>query len=111
VEKETIFRGTAKGLSVVDLERRFGREAISGSKSILGQLVLKGYKVAPEFLSGAECRFTGGFIVRNYGSHRPIGIDAIQLELGSALRERRNLKRTAGDLAEAIAVFAREYLP
>lgn len=111
VEKETIFGGTAKGLSMVHLEHRFGREAIAGSKSILGQLVTKGYKVAPESLSGTERRFTGGFIVRNYGSHRATGIDAIQLEFGSALRERHNLNRTADDLAEAIAVFAREYLP
>jgi N-formylglutamate amidohydrolase len=109
-EKETIFRGTAKGLSVTDLERRFGREAVAGSKSILGQLVLKGYKIAPDFLSGTEHRFTGGFIVRNYGSHRASGIDAIQLELGTTLRERGNLKRTADDLAEAIVVFARQYL-
>jgi len=110
-ERETIFRGTAQGLSVTELERRFGREAITGAKSILGYLAAKGYKIAPGSMSGQEVRFTGGFIIRNYGSHDPDGIDAIQLELGAMLRERRNLKRTSDDLAEAIAVFAKEYLP
>ena len=111
VEKHTIFRGTAKGLTVADLERRFGSEAIVGSTSVLGQLAIRGYKIAPSSAPGTEVRFTGGFIVRNYGSHQPNGIDAIQLELGATLRERRNLRRTAGDLAEAIAVFAKQYLP
>jgi hypothetical protein len=33
------------------------------------------------------------------------------LEIGTKLRARANLERTAADLAEAIAVFAQEYLP
>jgi N-formylglutamate amidohydrolase len=111
VEKETIFRGTANGKSVADLERRFGREAITGGKSVLGQLALKGYKIAPDFASDTERRYTGGYTIRNYGSHHGTGIDAMQLELGTTLRERRNLERTANDFAEAIAVFARHYLP
>jgi hypothetical protein len=53
----------------------------------------------------------GGYIVQTYGSHRGRGIDAIQLEIGTKLRARANLERTATDLAEAIAVFAQEYLP
>ena len=109
-EKEIIFRGTANGKSVAELERRFGREALTGGKSILGQLVSKGYKVAPDFASDKELRYTGGFTIRNYGSHRANGIDALQLELGTTLRDRRNLKRTADDLAEAIAVFAKRFL-
>lgn len=110
VEKEIIFRGTANGKSVAELERRFGSEAITGGKSILGQLVLKGYRVMPNFAADTEHRYTGGYTIRNYGSHRPTGIDAIQLELGATLRERNRLKRTADDLAEAIAVFAKQYL-
>jgi N-formylglutamate amidohydrolase len=110
-EKENIFRGTANGKSVADLERRFGREAITGGKSILGQLALKGYKISPDFSADTERRYTGGYTILGYGSHRATGIDAIQLELGTTLRERRNLKRTADDLAEAVAVFAKQYLP
>ena len=111
-EPETIFRGTDNGKSVSDLERRFGQGAFTGGGSILGQLVLKGYKIAPD--GGAndlERKYSGGFTTRTYGSYRNTGIDAIQLELGTRLRQRANLKRTAADLAEAIAVFAKRYLP
>ncbi len=111
-EPETIFRGTDNGKSVSDLERRFGRGALTGGGSILGQLVLKGYKIAPDGAANdLERRYTGGFTTRTYGSHRGTGIDAIQLELGTTLRQRANLTRTAADLAEAVAVFAKRYLP
>jgi hypothetical protein len=49
--------------------------------------------------------------VQTYGSHRATGIDAIQLEFGNRLRARDNADRTAADVAAAIRVFAREYLP
>jgi len=49
--------------------------------------------------------------VQTYGSHRETGIDAIQLEIGTNLRKLAVLDRTAADLADAIAVFTREYLP
>jgi N-formylglutamate amidohydrolase len=111
VEKETIFRGTANGKSVADLARRFGREAITGGKSILGHLALKGYRIVPNTGADPERRYTGGYTTLTYGSHRGTGIDAIQLELGTSLRQRTNLMRTAADLAEAIAIFATEYLP
>jgi N-formylglutamate amidohydrolase len=111
-EPETIFRGTDNGKSVSDLERRFGRGALTGGGSILGQLVFKGYKIAPDGAANdLERRYTGGFTTRTYGSHRGTGIDAIQLELGTTLRQRANLTRTAADLAEAVAVFAKRYLP
>ena len=110
-EPETIFRGTDNGKSVSDLERRFGRGALTGDRSILGQLVLKGYKIAPDGAAvDLERRYTGGFTTQTYGSHRGTGIDAIQLELGTTLRQRANLMRTAADLAEAITVFAKQYL-
>ena len=46
-----------------------------------------------------------------YGSHRDDGVDAIQLEFGAGLRARRNIERTAGDLAHGIEIFSRNYLP
>ena len=111
-EADTIFRGTDNGKSVSAMEQRFGREALIGSKSILGQLASKGYKIEP---GGApydrERRYTGGYTTRTYGSYRGSRIDAIQLEFGSNLRSRNNLERTAEDLAEAIEVFAKTYLP
>ena len=109
---EAIYRGTGNGKTVVSLTQRFGMEAITGPKSIFSQLELKGYKVLPSTKeSHKEQRYVGGYIVQTYGSHRRRGVDAIQLEIGTNLRARSNLERTATDLAEAIAVFAQEYLP
>jgi N-formylglutamate amidohydrolase len=58
-----------------------------------------------------ERQYTGGYTTRTYGSHRGTQVDAMQLELGSNLRRKANLERTASDLAQAIAIFAKEYLP
>jgi N-formylglutamate amidohydrolase len=58
-----------------------------------------------------ERQYTGGYTTRTYGSHRGTQVDAMQLELGASLRRSVNLERTASDLAHAIAIFAKEYLP
>ena len=111
-ETETIFRGTDNGKSVTVLERRFGREALTGERSILGQLKLRGYKIAPSLgENDEERRYIGGYTTRTYGSHKETGIDAIQLEFGTSLRSRTNLERMATDVADAIFVFAQAYLP
>ena len=110
-QAETIFRGTDNGRSVSQLQRQFGKAALSGPKSVLGHMAANGYKIQPA-LTGQdrETRYTGGYTTRTYGSHRGTKIDAIQLELGSDLRAKANLERTANDLAAAVTVFAREYL-
>jgi N-formylglutamate amidohydrolase len=111
-EPEMIYRGTGNGNTITSLTQRFGREAIAGPKSIFHQLERMGYKVLPSTQeSHKEQRYVGGYIVQTYGSHRGSGIDAIQLEIGTKLRARANLARTATDFAGAIAVFAQEYLP
>jgi N-formylglutamate amidohydrolase len=110
-EPDAIFRGTDNGRSVTALERQHSRGALNGEKSIFGQLASKGYKIIPPVGSREpERRYTGGYTTQTYGSYRDTGIDAIQLELGTRLRSRANLQRTADDLADAIIVFAREYL-
>ncbi len=111
-EVEAIFRGTDNLKSVTDLRRRYGNEALSGAKSILGFLERSGYRVIPaNGIGGRELRYRGGYTTRKYGSHRGTGIDAMQLEFGTHLRSRGNLQRTANDVAAAIAAFASEYLP
>jgi N-formylglutamate amidohydrolase len=111
-EADTIFRGTDNGRSVAAMREKFGAEALMGPRSILGRLALMGYRVVPDASGEAvERRYTGGYTTRTYGSHRGTRVDAIQLELGTNLRARRNLDRTAADFAEAITMFAREYLP
>ena len=110
-EVDTIFRGTDNGRSVSALREKFGNEALTGPKSIVGQLALKGYKVIPNGAGeGREQRYTGGYTTRTYGSHRGTQMDAIQLEIGTNLRARAKLDRMAIDLADSIAVFARQYL-
>ena len=107
-----IYRGTGNGKTVISLTRRFGADAMVGSKSIFSQLESMGYRVLPSTEEPhREQRYVGGYTVQTYGSHQPSGIDAIQLEIGMRLRARPNLERTATDLAAAIAVFAQEYLP
>jgi N-formylglutamate amidohydrolase len=111
-EIDTIYRGTDNGETVAALVQRYGKEAINGAHSIFGQLAAKGYKVLPD-PSGSERerRYVGGYTARTYGSHRGTKIDAIQIEIGTKLRAKGNLERTALDLAAAIEVFAREFLP
>ena len=108
-EADTIFRGTNNGKSVAALRQRFGAAALTGPKSILAQLAVKGYRIAPP--DDQERRYVGGYTTQTYGSHRGTEIDAIQLEFGANLRKQANLERTANDLAQAIEVFAKEYLP
>jgi len=111
-EGNVIFRGTRHGKSVADLVQRFGAQALSGPQSIFGQLALKGYKILPDpSVNDRESRYIGGHTVQTYGSHRASGIDAMQLEFGTRLRARDHFDRTAADLAAAITVFAKEYLP
>lgn len=110
-QAETIFRGTDNGRSVSQLQQQYGKAALSGPQSVLGYLASLGYKILPDPTGqDRETRYTGGFTTRTYGSHRGTKIDAIQLELGSSLRAKANLERTASDLAHAIEVFARAYL-
>jgi N-formylglutamate amidohydrolase len=109
-ERDTIFRGTDNGSSVAALVQRFGRESVTGPQSILGQMTSRGYKVEPA-IDAREARYTGGYTTRTYGSHRRGGVDAIQIELGTNLRAKNNLERTADELARSIEIFARAYLP
>lgn len=107
----TVYRGTGNGLTVRDLISRSGPEAHAGPGSLLGRLRQSGWKVHPDPLDGKEQEgFTGGHIVRSFGSHQPDGIDAVQLELGADFRLPAGQQRTAEQLATAIAEFAKQYL-
>lgn len=112
-EVDAIFRGTSQLKTVAALRQRAGDAALTGPESLFGQLQKKGYRVIPD--PGAtdqkEPRFSGGHIIRAHGSHNERGIDAIQLEFGSKLRARDRLDQTADDVADAVAAFAKKYLP
>jgi N-formylglutamate amidohydrolase len=105
----TTFRGTRAGLTVKALVQKHGLDAIQGEKSILGGLAAKGYNVNPGIGSASpeeDRRYAGGHTVFLYGSQRPQGIDAIQLEFG---KNHRNSWNLAEHFSEAIAAFLTHY--
>lgn len=114
--RDAICRGTKNGKTVTLLKDRDGWSAVTGKRGVLGYLQRIGYRVLPNCDADEKtkepAKFIGGYIVDTYGSHTGYAIDAIQLEFGSALREREKdrYSRTAKDLATAVAVFHDEYL-
>ncbi len=110
-EADTIFRGTQNGKTVALLVQRFGEKAHNGPQSFFGLLAEHGCKVHPEGGDKEQAGFTGGYIVRTYGSSEGYAIDAIQLEFGGAYRTKERRHDTAGKIAGAVAAFAKLYLP
>jgi len=114
VQPNAIYRGTRDGKSTSELLKRSGNEALIGPDSIIGRLAAAGHVTLPPKPAngiGREERFNGGYITDTYGSHRGTSIDAIQLELGGVLRQKNRLDKTAGEIADAVAAFAKAYLP
>lgn len=108
----TVFRGTSHGLTVQQLKKRHGESAHAGEHSLTGILKQAGWTIHPDPFSGREqAGFTGGHIVRTYGSHKPDGIDAIQLELGADYRKASARHKVATQLADAIVRYCELYLP
>ena len=110
---EAIIRGTENRRTVASLVARSGEAALSGPTSIFGALAARGYAIAPTDAPGdrVERLYRGGHIVQTYGSLHGGAVDAIQVEVGAALRRPDNVAQTAADIAEAVAAFARAYLP
>ena len=111
-KRDTVFRGTSNGKTVERLRNSFGERAHTGDRSFFAMLKKEGWTVYPDPFDGKEqSGFTGGYIVQTYGSHRPIGIDAVQLEMGAEYRTPGNREKTAMQLANAIFNYAELYLP
>jgi N-formylglutamate amidohydrolase len=106
-----VHRGTKDGATVAALIRRGGEAALTGPQSVFGALQSRGYQVFPPNTPLGDPRefrkLNGGYTVQTYGSGRPDGIDAIQVEVG---RDLRTDPKFTGALAEAIVVFYRAYL-
>lgn len=119
-EPDAIVRGTRDGKTVAKLLKLHGMDALTGPDSICGRLRAAGYTVLPTEPDDKaktdpadrhpldEAFFDGGYIVAHYGSDRPGGIDAIQLELGR-MRSTETLKLSR-TIADAIAAFYERYL-
>ena len=107
----TVYRGTGNGKTVMRLRERFGESAHSGEESLFGVLHRLGWKVHPNPANGKEqSGFTGGYIVQTHGSHRPEGIDAVQLEFGAEYRDKMNRKKTTDVLATAVKEYLDTYV-
>jgi hypothetical protein len=111
---DTIYRGTHNTTTVTQLLTRHGPAALIGPNSIFGRLQASGVDVFPSNTPLGQPRedsqwFTG-YTIRTYGSHQPDGIDAIQIENGSNLRQSSSLDRLAQQMADAISVFYTTYL-
>jgi N-formylglutamate amidohydrolase len=112
VEPEALIRGTQDGTTVSALLERAGEAALSGPRSLFGQLQARGYPVRPANapLSAApETIYRGGFTVQAYGSHTADGVDAIQIEVGSRWRQPGETHRVAADLAAALVTFLNRF--
>lgn len=110
--KTTVFRGTGNGRTVTRLRERFGDSAHSGDASFFSMLHRRGWTVFPvPFDQPEQSGFTGGYIVQSHGSHRPEGVDAMQLEFGGDYRTKANRAKTAEVLADAVAEYLRNFIP
>jgi N-formylglutamate amidohydrolase len=109
--RDLVYRGTQNGRTVQRLIDAFGIDAHSGSQSLFGMLQQRGWGIYPIPLDGKEqAGFTGGHIVRTYGSHTPFGLEAIQLEFGADYRSNQEARsKTAEDLADVIIAFLDRY--
>ncbi len=112
---DAILRGTHHGTAVAKLLARAGAPAVTGPDSVFGRFAAMGYSIVPAINTFPTDKveapgYTGGHTVALYGSHRPDGIDVMQLEFGRDLRLGAALGKTAKDTAQAIAAFHERFL-
>lgn len=110
---DSLLRGTNNGETVTRLVERYGREALTGPKGLFGAMQQSGYDIVPKLNSDEKeiSRYDGGHIVTTYGSDRPGGVDAIQMEFGSHYRvPKAAARKSAHDTAAAIQAYCQSYL-
>lgn len=106
-----IYRGTKNGITVKNFILNHGLNGFSGEKSIFGRLAKKGYRIFPQENElntiPESTHFDGGFIVREYGKDT---IDAIQVEIGTDLREKSECReQLVKDFSEILLSFLKDY--
>jgi N-formylglutamate amidohydrolase len=110
-DPSVVHRGTRNGATVTKLLKTHGPEALVGPKSVFGVVRHRGFTVFPPNTPlgtpPEDRRYSGGFTVHTYGSGKPDGIDAIQVEVGRTLRTDAALIAALGD---GIVAFYRAYL-
>ncbi len=113
--RNAMVRGTLNGRTITHLLARSGAQAMTGPDGLFGQLETQGFVVFPAngvAIGGTseDPGFKGGHTVARYGSHRPDGIDAVQLEIGADLRRRDELHSTGQRVGRAVAAFHAAHL-
>lgn len=104
-----ILRGTRNQQTIAQLITRFGKDVTEEEEGFFTVLRELGYSLHP-MRAEREQYYYGGFTLKQYGSHLPTGIDAIQVEIGRDIRvdhDRRH--KMANDLAGAIQHFYQRY--
>lgn len=109
-----LIRGTADWQTVRNLVETFGKDAVTGPGGLLGPLAgLEGLKLVPlndDNDARENPSLNGGYTVRHYGSFAGGNFDAIQFELGNALRAYDRFDLTARRLADGVVPFISRYL-
>jgi hypothetical protein len=108
-----LYLGTDNKNSVARL-LQFDPQALWRRRSLRGHLgpEAAGYVISPKRPDIAETsEVDGGHTVRTYGSSAPDGVDAIQLEIASTIRNDNDLRAAfIENLAYAIGAFAARYV-
>ena len=112
-QSQVIFIGTQNGETTEHIRSQFGAAALTGEAGIFGQLTRQGFSLFPPIDSNEleHADYDGGHTVITYGSRSGGAVDAIQLELGLALRSRDANDGVAEKFATAIAAYRMSFLP
>ena len=114
VGPDVVIRGTANWTSDKHLTEEFGKEAVIGPTGLFAGLAKDpAYKLMPPIDKPDEPeyeRLNGGYITREYGSYQGGTFDAVQLELGTAIRKPENLDHFVTALADGLVPFMYQYL-
>lgn len=104
-----ILRGTRNKETIDQLIQRFGTDVSEEKNGFFTVLREKKYDIHPK-PNKRERYYYGGFTLRQYGSHLSNGIDAMQVEIGRAIRKNKERReKMAVDIAEAITRFYQTY--
>jgi len=96
---DQLIRGTRNGTTVKHLIEKEGK-VYAGENGLFGLMEIKGYSILPKH-NGYEEVYIGGYMLKQYGSHQPNGIDAVQLEIG---RNYRNTAEKRDQIAKDVAL-------
>ena len=104
-----IIRGTRNKKTISRLIYRFGFDPSESQDGFYQLLRDQGYRVYPA-PHQKEDLYYGGFTLNTYGSHRPDGIDAFQVEISRSIRiDERARRKLSLDIATSITHFYRRY--